>query len=330
MNKPVISIVTPSYNQGHFLEQTIDSVLSQQYPHLEYIIIDGGSTDNSAEIIKKYEKHLHYWVSESDGGQSHAINKGLRVARGEVFNWLNSDDFYQPGTLQKVGAAFQNKATNVFAGRSRIFFPDGDAYTSRGTDVYSDNLAKTIGLARIDQPETFFRKTCIDEIGGVNEHLHYLMDRDMWIRFVLRFGLKGIEQQDEILVNFRMHENSKTIAQAGEFNVERANYYYSIALDGSLTKIAATINHTNACNQMDVPDFDNEQLRIKALNFYLMLQAEEWYQRDEKEKTKLFLSQISPNLLDSATRKLYHKIRFRNQYLPLWFIHQFRKVNQRP
>src|ERR1700741_4157141 len=100
MSLPTISIVTPSFNQGQFLEQTIDSILSQQYPGLQYIIIDGGSTDNSVEIIKKYEKHLHFWVSEPDKGQSHAINKGLNIATGEVFNWLCSDDYYTPGSLK--------------------------------------------------------------------------------------------------------------------------------------------------------------------------------------------------------------------------------------
>jgi glycosyltransferase involved in cell wall biosynthesis len=114
---PKISIVTPSFNQGRFIEKTILSVIEQDYPNLEYIIIDGGSTDESVEIIKKYEKHLAYWVSEPDRGQSHAINKGFERATGEIFGWLNSDDWYHPGALKALAEAF---AANPEAGVSRV------------------------------------------------------------------------------------------------------------------------------------------------------------------------------------------------------------------
>ena len=102
MTPEKITIVTPSYNQGRFLEQTILSVVGQQYPNLEYIIMDGGSTDNSVEIIKKYESHLAHWESEKDSGQAHALNKGFALATGTIFGWLNSDDYYLPGTLSFV------------------------------------------------------------------------------------------------------------------------------------------------------------------------------------------------------------------------------------
>ena len=116
-----ISIITPSYNQGNYLEQTIDSVLSQNYQNLEYIIIDGGSTDNSVEIIKKHQKHLHYWVSEKDSGQSEAINKGLKIAGGEIINWLNSDDYYTANALKTVAEHFEDESVLVVSGRSDIW-----------------------------------------------------------------------------------------------------------------------------------------------------------------------------------------------------------------
>src|SRR4051812_5835962 len=107
MNKlPKISVVTPSYNQGIYLEETINSVLDQKYPHIEYIIIDGGSTDNSVEIIKKYSKHLHFWVSEKDKGQTDAIIRGFNRSTGEVMSWMNSDDYFSPDVFEEVGTLF--------------------------------------------------------------------------------------------------------------------------------------------------------------------------------------------------------------------------------
>src|SRR3990172_6693239 len=118
MNYPKISIVTPSFNQDQYLEETILSVINQNYPDLEYIIIDGGSTDNSIDIIKKYEKHLTFWVSEKDKGQCDAINKGLKKCTGDIFNWLNSDDHYFPGTLQKVAESFSQPGKYAEIGRA--------------------------------------------------------------------------------------------------------------------------------------------------------------------------------------------------------------------
>ena len=158
------SIITPSFNQGSFLEQTIDSVLSQGVD-VEYFIIDGGSNDNSIEVIKKYQKHLAYWISEPDRGQSNAINKGLKRATGDIANWLNSDDYLQPNALKIIGEYFSNPQINVVAGRSNIIQEARIIRQSRGTDLYDNNLPKTLGWARIDQPETYFRKKVFDQLG---------------------------------------------------------------------------------------------------------------------------------------------------------------------
>ena len=114
MKWPKISIITPSYNQGKYLEQTILSVISQNYPNYEYLIIDGKSTDNSVEIIKKHEKHLSFWVSEKDNGQSHALNKGFKLATGDIFCWINSDDFFYPGIFNKMASEFLNNSDVFF------------------------------------------------------------------------------------------------------------------------------------------------------------------------------------------------------------------------
>ena len=119
---PKISIVTPSFNQGKYIEQTIQSVLDQDYPNLEYIIIDGGSTDETVEIIKKYEHKIHYWVSEPDKGQTDGINKGFAKCTGEIFNWINSDDYYEPGTFYKLAKLFtEHPYVDVVCGKEWSF-----------------------------------------------------------------------------------------------------------------------------------------------------------------------------------------------------------------
>jgi glycosyltransferase involved in cell wall biosynthesis len=240
-----ISIITPSYNQGNYIEQTIDSVLSQNYQNLEYIIIDGGSTDNSVEIIKKYQKHLHYWVSEKDSGQSEAINKGLKIAGGEIINWLNSDDYYTANALKTVAEHFEDESVLVVSGRSDIWKNEKILVQSSGTDIYS-TVEKTIGWARIDQPETFFRNTAVEKMGLLNIQLHYVMDREWWIRYLMYFGTHNIKKTDSILVNFRIHEHSKTNSAPLEFIQETINVYYTLAKAYELEE-AATIQQTPEC-----------------------------------------------------------------------------------
>ena len=266
-----ISIVTPSYNQGEFLEQTIDSVLSQNYPNLEYLVIDGGSTDNSVEIIKKYEKHLAYWISEKDNGQSDAINKGFKKSTGQIFNWLNSDDWYTENTLQKVADAFGNKQTNVFCGRSRILENGVEIRQNKGTDIYS-TLEKTIGFARIDQPETFYRKSCLDAIGLLNSDLHYVMDRDWWIRYLLLFGLNGIEKTNDILVNFRSHPSSKTNNYLQRFDEEAHNVYYSIARQHQLPEqaIFEKLWNLQEIKNVDYKTSLNQPQLQSSIHYYLL------------------------------------------------------------
>ena len=122
---PKLSIVTPSFDQGKFLEETILSVLDQNYPNLEYIIIDGGSTDESVEVIKRYEKHLAYWISEKDRGQVHAINKGIERTTGDIFGFLNSDDLYLPGTFATVTEHFDNHPESEWVCGDTVMFGDG-------------------------------------------------------------------------------------------------------------------------------------------------------------------------------------------------------------
>lgn len=182
---PKISIVTPSYNQGIFLETCIKSVLSQNYPNLEYIIIDGGSQDNSPALLQQYQPQLTYWVSEPDQGQSDAINKGLSHASGDLVAWLNADDFYLPGALAEVAQAYQVQpdAPFYFGNGLRVDEQGQPKRVYFGPNSLRFNLeALRLGLNYILQPATFISRPALQQIGGLAVNLHYGMDTDLWLR----------------------------------------------------------------------------------------------------------------------------------------------------
>jgi len=224
---PKISIVTPSFNQGHYLEETIQSVLNQNYPNLEYIIIDGGSTDNSVEIIKKYEKHLKYWVSEPDNGQSHAINKGLQHCTGEIFNWINSDDYYIENALFHVGEAFmENENIDILAAKEYTFNYK-DKELTKGTLV-SDDFTETLFWSIYDQPCTFIRLKAFKNILPINDQFHFVMDSEMYTRYLLRNGTRKILKIDTPLTMFRLHDESKSVSLGMRFRKEKHIIEYEI------------------------------------------------------------------------------------------------------
>ncbi|MHB8727690.1 MAG: glycosyltransferase family 2 protein [Sulfuricaulis sp.] len=184
---PRISIVTPSYNQAHYLERTICSVLDQNYPNLEYIIIDGGSTDGSVDIIKKHSKHLVYWVSEPDQGQTQAINKGLQIATGEWVGWQNSDDIYYPGSFfGLVQAATAHPRSNLIVGNMRLI--DGQGREIRDIryvrPTYRALLAE--GMVLTNQA-AFWRRSIHDEIGYLNEEFSCGFDYEWFLRVTQRY-----------------------------------------------------------------------------------------------------------------------------------------------
>ncbi|MCK4786799.1 MAG: glycosyltransferase [Desulfobacteraceae bacterium] len=182
---PKISVVTPSFNQGQFLEKCIKSVIKQDYPDFEYIIIDGGSTDNSLDVIAEYKQYLAYSVSESDNGQSSAINKGFKKAKGELVVWLNSDDYYLPGAFRKVAEAYGRNPEASF------YFGNGLRVDSKGMKKSRFFESETVNFNRdallyclnyILQPATFINASYLKKIGFLDEGLDYGMDTDLWLR----------------------------------------------------------------------------------------------------------------------------------------------------
>ncbi len=209
---PKITIVTPSFNQARFLERTIMSVLNQQYPNLEYIILDGGSTDGSVEILEKYDDALAYWVSEEDGGQADAIGKGFRLATGQILAFLNSDDIYLPGTLRRVGRTFREDSSLDFVyGNMCLIDEDGRIIGDRRLTSFIPYLSK-LGLLYggfgIYQPAAFWTKASYDAIGGVDASFQFAMDTDL----ILRLALAGAKFRflREFFTAFRIHGASKT------------------------------------------------------------------------------------------------------------------------
>jgi glycosyltransferase involved in cell wall biosynthesis len=207
MDWPRVSIITPSLNQGVFLEQTIQSVIQQNYPNLEYIVIDGGSTDQSLDIIRKYEPWLAYWISEKDAGQSDAINKGFKRATGDYLAWLNSDDFYLPGCLLKLVSAFlSHPEAGMIVGQVAVINETGariGLFEPIPRFNYIDLLTmKTI----LPQQAALFSRASYERVGPIRNDLHYAMDVDYFIRIGSHFPIIPLT---EILACFRLSDTNK-------------------------------------------------------------------------------------------------------------------------
>lgn len=211
MSLPRISIVTPSYNQGRFIEATIQSVLSQGYPNLEYIIVDGGSTDASVEIIRRYEKDLAYWVSEKDDGAADAIAKGFRRSTGDILAYLNSDDLYLPGTLHAVATSFQQGRSDVVYGNTRWIDAGGNPIGERRQTPFTA-AGYLYGGFDLQQPAVFWNRQAYEKCGGIDPTYLFTFDTELFVRFVNQ-GSRFTHVR-RFFASFRIHERSKSSNEA--------------------------------------------------------------------------------------------------------------------
>ncbi|HEX8273655.1 MAG TPA: glycosyltransferase family 2 protein [Longimicrobiaceae bacterium] len=220
---PRITLVTPSFNQAGFIEETLRSVLLQGYPALEYLVFDGGSTDGTLETLRRYGPWLTRWASEPDRGQTHAIAKGLAAATGEVFNWINSDDQLAPGALHEVGSVWARERPHLLAGRGLTL----DA-ASRGVvhDWRPRAPRRPTDFLRphavvLAQPATFLCTATLREVGGMREDLHYVMDWELYLRVALRLRgrLRTAETATRLATALR-HPSAKTTAHPAAFGEE--------------------------------------------------------------------------------------------------------------
>ena len=251
-----ISIVTPSYNQGEFIERTINSVLSQMIPSMEYIIVDGASSDNTLEVIKKYSNQL-ILISEADQGQAHAVNKGLNMSKFDIIGWLNSDDIYYAGTIDKVIEIFEtNPEVDVIYGKAD--FIDRNNKFMGICPVEPWNLQRLKTMCYLAQPAVFFRRSVVEKHGGLDENLNYCMDYEYW----LRLGLSGAKFKfiDTRLAASRLYLGTKTVGEHSKVQEEVLHMlgrYFSKIPDKWFISYAAAFAN------------DEKNLRAPKLSFFM-------------------------------------------------------------
>ena len=257
--KPLVSIITPSYNQAAFIEQTIKSVLEQDYPNIEYLIADGGSTDGSVDIIKRYAKKLAWWVSEKDSGQAEAINKGFTRAKGEYIAWVNSDDYYQPGAISAAVAALQaNPDAGFVFGDVEVVDKDGRILNRLSYGNWT--LADLMTFHIIGQPAVFMCRSVLEKAGFLDQNYHFLLDHQLWLRIGVQAGIQYVPQ---LWAGAHYHEDCKNLLQAAEFGKEayhivnwmRATPEFSEKVAWLLPNIQAGAERINAFYLLDAGEY---------------------------------------------------------------------------
>jgi len=217
LDLPRITIVMPSLNQSKFIEEAILSILEQNYPRLEFMILDGGSTDGSQEIIKRYSDHLAFWQSRGDAGQTDALIQGFSHATGELMGWLNSDDILLPGALNHIARAYiSHPEGNIFGGNTLVIDELGDVLRCRRPPSETSRLAK-YGWSVVP-PASFFTHKVYENVGGLHRDLHYIMDADLFLRMI--HNNARFQEVNAWISGFRLQSLSKTVTKGSNFEKE--------------------------------------------------------------------------------------------------------------
>lgn len=256
---PLVSIITPSYNQAQFLEETIQSVLEQDYPNIEYLVVDGGSNDGSIDIIRKYSGSLAWWASEKDRGQADAINKGFSRAKGEVIAWINSDDYYVPGAVSNAVRALQvNPSAGMVYGKVQVVDEKDEVLN---TLTYANwQLPDLMSFHIIGQPAVFMRRNILEKAGFLDLNYHFLLDHHLWLRMGLESSFQYIPN---LWARAHYHEGCKNLAQAAEFGKEawrivewmKSTPDFEPYLKGNLRKVQAGAERLNAFYLLDAKEY---------------------------------------------------------------------------
>jgi glycosyltransferase involved in cell wall biosynthesis len=233
----LVSIITPSFNQAAYLEQTMLSVLQQDYPHIEYLVVDGGSTDNSVDIIRKYEDKLAWWVSEKDKGQADAINKGFSQATGEVIAWLNSDDYYLAGAISAGVKIFEEHPEVVLA-YGNMLSVDEHGKTFNTLNYKQLTLEDLLCFQIIGQPAVFMRRSALQKAGELDVSFHFMLDHHLWIRLA---QLGKILHVDQTWAAARYHAEAKNLAQAAAFGRDAFRILDAVSHDKNLVSVFAKV-----------------------------------------------------------------------------------------
>jgi glycosyltransferase involved in cell wall biosynthesis len=215
MTHPLVTVITPSFNQGNYIRATIESVLGQDHPQLQYIVVDGGSTDETVSILQSYSDPRLTWISEADRGQSDALNKGMKQAKGDILTYINSDDLLLPGCIQETLTYFSTVTEADIVYGDVTFINDSGKTTGNAYGAPFNQVLAVLNGQDLPQPGTFWRRRVMESIGWFDESLHYRMDYDYWLR--ASFGGFRLDYVPGIRAAYRLHGSSKTVSQTAKF-----------------------------------------------------------------------------------------------------------------
>lgn len=312
----LITIVSPSYQQAAFLPECLASVHDQQGAEVEHIVVDGGSTDGSADLLSEAAGQLEWWVSEKDRGQSHAINKGLAHATGDVFNWINSDDALLPGALRTVAEAFdQDPSLVVLLGRLVHQVNGADRPVTRVNDPADERRLFLDPV--INQQATFYRMDVVKAIGGVEEKLHFVMDYELWLQVLFRHGTTHLRSVPQDLAMFRLHTDSKTMTVHARFVDELASVLYGPCVAAGHLELAGILaaGHELRKGLRPLPIAPHHAVLVRDMVVYFLLK---WHgvihRREQFGMMRRLLSAVdlSPERADPVLaeriRRLEHQL----------------------